>query len=253
MSALPPRILVVDDEPDTCANLSDILEELGYTVDVAHDGRAALELVEARPYDVALLDLRMPGMDGVQLYREIKQRRADTVAIIVTAYASSEQAEEAMQAGAWKLLGKPVDFDQLMVLLNEAMDQPTVLVVDDDQDLCANMWDILHTRGFRTCVAHSTGEAADRIRSRDYRVVLIDMKLPQGDGGEVFRLVRETNPSARTIIITGHQSELEFAVQRVLSEGADAVCYKPFDMSRLLETIRHLSLAHGSGIEPRNE
>jgi CheY-like chemotaxis protein len=242
MPTTQPRVLVVDDEPDTCANLSDILSELGYTVDVAHNGLEALALVRQHPYDVALLDLRMPGMDGVELYRKIKQLRADTVAIIVTAYASSEKAEEALQAGAWKLLGKPVDFSQLMRLLGEAVDQPTVLVVDDDQDLCENMWDILHTRGFRACWAHNLPEAAERIRSRHYSVVLIDMKLPECDGGEVFRLVREANPTARTIIITGHQGELEFAVQRVLSEGADAVCYKPFEMPQLLQTIRQLSI-----------
>src|SRR5262249_41613915 len=67
-SAMTPagaRVLVVDDDVDTCRNLSDILADLGYQVDTAHDGPQALELVRRRPYDVALLDLRMPGMDGL--------------------------------------------------------------------------------------------------------------------------------------------------------------------------------------------
>ena len=55
-------ILVVDDEVDTCSNLSDILTDLGYHVDVAHDGPSALELARKNPYDIALLDLRMPGI-----------------------------------------------------------------------------------------------------------------------------------------------------------------------------------------------
>src|SRR5450755_2500750 len=58
-------ILVVDDEEDTCRNLSDILTDLGYHVDTAHDGPAALEMVRHKRYDVALLDLKMPGMDGL--------------------------------------------------------------------------------------------------------------------------------------------------------------------------------------------
>ena len=98
-----PRVLVVDDELDTCSNLSDILTDLGYRVDIAHDGAAALELVRQRPYDVALLDLKMPGMDGLTLYREIKKLRAGTVAILVTAYASGATAEEALAAGAWQV------------------------------------------------------------------------------------------------------------------------------------------------------
>src|SRR5215218_4940185 len=103
-----PRVLVVDDEQDTCSNLSDILTDLGYRVDCACDGASALELVRRTPYDVALLDLRMPGMDGLTLYREIKKIRAGTVAILVTAYASGATSEEALAAGAWRVVPKPV-------------------------------------------------------------------------------------------------------------------------------------------------
>ena len=74
-------ILVVDDDVDTCDNLRDILTDVGYHVEVAHDGPSALELVRRRPYDLALLDLRMPGMDGVTLYREIRKLRSDAVAL----------------------------------------------------------------------------------------------------------------------------------------------------------------------------
>jgi two-component system, NtrC family, response regulator HydG len=73
MTKKTPSILVVDDEVDTCRNLSDILTDLGYRVDVAHDGFTALAMVRQKPYDVALLDLKMPGMDGLTLYREIKK------------------------------------------------------------------------------------------------------------------------------------------------------------------------------------
>lgn len=87
MASTAPLILVVDDEVDICHNVADILSDLGCSVDVAHDGFAALDLVRRKPYDVALLDLKMPGMDGLTLYREIKKLRAGTVAIIVSAYA----------------------------------------------------------------------------------------------------------------------------------------------------------------------
>ncbi len=111
-----PRILVVDDDPDICQNLSDILIDLGYQVDCAQDGPTALELVRGRPYDIALLDLKMPGMDGLTLYREIKKQRAGTVSLLITAYAQAATAEEAISAGAWKVLSKPVDFPELLGL-----------------------------------------------------------------------------------------------------------------------------------------
>jgi two-component system response regulator HydG len=242
-----PSILVVDDELDTCRNLSDILTDLGYHVDTALGGRQALELVKQHAYDVALLDLKMPDMDGVTLYREIKKLQAGTVAIIVTAYASNQATQDALSAGAWQVLPKPVDFPRLLRLVDEALDQPLVLVVDDDPDLCANLWDLLHERGYRVAMANDEAAAETRLREQPFKVVLIDIKLPQGDGNGVFRVVRATNPQARTVVITGFRSEMERLVQQMVHEGADAVCYKPFDVPRLLATVERLTQ------EPKHE
>jgi DNA-binding NtrC family response regulator len=234
-------ILLVDDDVDTCRNLSDILTDLGYHVDIAHDGPGALELARRNHYDVALLDLKMPGMDGLTLYREIKKVRSGTVAIIVSAFASAATTQEALAAGAWHVLAKPVDFPRLLGLVGEALDQPLVMVVDDDHDLCMNLWDLLHERGFRVCLAHDEREAEGLLKERAFRVVLIDMRLPRGDGSTVFRLVRSSNPQARTVVITGLRSEMDELIQNVVREGADAVCYKPFDVPRLLELLQRLT------------
>jgi DNA-binding response OmpR family regulator len=241
MSKPVRSVLVVDDEPDTCANLSDILTDLGFHVDVACDGLSALELVRKRPYDVALLDLRMPGMDGLELYRQIKQLRAGTVAMIVTAFASDATAQAALDAGAWRIVSKPVDFGKLLQLVETAMGQPLVMIIDDDSELCNSLWDVFHQHGFRVSMAHSADEAARQLREQRLQVALIDMRLPQGDGHQVFQLVRETNPEARTVVITGYRSETEGLVAQVLSAGADAVCYKPFDVRSLVETVKQLA------------
>lgn len=241
MNKAKPSILVVDDDVDTCRNLADILTDLGYRVDTAHDGPTALERVRRNGYDVALLDYKMPGMDGLTLYREIKQLRAGTVAIVVTAYASGTTAEEALGAGAWQILPKPVDFPKLLRFVDEAVGQPLVLVVDDDHDLCANLWDLFRERGFRVSLAHDEREASAHLKDANFKAVLIDMKLPAGDGATVFRLVRQINPQARTIMITGHRAEMDQRVQQLLEEGADVVCYKPFDIPKLLATLDRLT------------
>jgi two-component system, NtrC family, response regulator HydG len=235
------RILIVDDEPDTCANLSDILADRGYEVDTATSGETALELVRRRRYDVALLDFKMPGMDGLTLYRKLKELQADTVAIVVTAYASSVSLSYALEAGAWKVVSKPVEFPALLSLIDQALEQPLVLIVDDDHDLCDNLWDLLHERDVRVCLAHDEEAAKQMLRWQDYGVVLIDMKLPRGDGLGVFRLVREANPKARTVLITGHRGETEEQIARLIEEGADSVCYKPFDVGKLLKTVQDLA------------
>lgn len=235
------RVLVVDDDVDTCHNLSDILTEFGYDVVTAQNGADALALVEQGPFDVALLDFKMPGMDGLMLYREIKKRNAGTVGIIVTAYATGETADQALEAGAWRVLSKPVDLGRLMPLVDEASHQPLLMVVDDDSDLCENLWDVLRERGYRVSIAHDDEEAARQLQSQEHRVVLVDMKLPHGDGRSVYRLVRDANPGARVVLITGFRTELQDLIQRVVAEGADAVCYKPFEMPQLLDTIGRLA------------
>jgi CheY-like chemotaxis protein len=241
MNEKEQTLLVVDDDVDTCHNLRDILTDLGYRVEIAHDGPSAIEKVRQSHYDVVLLDYKMPGMDGVTTYREIKKLRAGTVAIVVTAYASHATAEEAMQAGAWQVLPKPVDFSKLLKLVGEALDQPLVMVVDDDSDLCDNLWDLLRDRGYRVCIAHNEGEARQQLQGSAPKVVLIDMRLPEGDGNSVFRLVRQSNPQARTVVITGHRSEMDQVIRQIVQEGADAVCYKPFDVPQLLGTLQQLT------------
>lgn len=241
MTPVPCSVLVVDDDLDTCRNLADILRDLGYQVDTASDGLSALELVKRRNYDVALLDYKMPGMDGLTLYRKIKQISAGTVAIVITAYASGNAAEEALAAGAWQVLAKPVDFGKLLPLVESAAGQPLVLVVDDDRELCLNLWDLLRQRGYRVWLAHDEHEAQARIADTSFKAVLIDMRLPRGDGAGVFRMVRQANPQARTILITGHGPELDDTIQGILQAGADAVCYKPFHVPGLLETLDRLT------------
>jgi CheY-like chemotaxis protein len=246
MNTQDVTVLLVDDDADVCANMSDILSDAGYRVDVAHDGPTALELVRRRPYDLALLDLRMPGMDGLTLYGEIKRVQPGAVAVIVSAYASETTVEAARAGGVWQILHKPVDLPRLLSLVDEALGQPLLLVVDDDLDHCANLWDLLRGQGYRVCLAHDADAVPGQLREST-RVVLIDMRLPGGDGGSVFRYVRKANPRARTLLMTGYRAETSPLIERLCAEGADAVHYKPFDVPSLLDSLKSLAGARREG------
>jgi len=241
MAAHLPQLLLVDDEVDACQNLSDILTDMGYAVDIAYEGWSALELVRNKTYDVALLDLKMPGMDGVELYKRIKAISPGTVAIVVTAFAGSKIAQAALDAGVAKVIAKPVDFQKLLRHVEETLDQPLVMVVDDDVELCDSLWEILRQHHYRVGIAHDVTEADIKLHDHDYQVVLIDMKLPAGSGAEVFRQVRQTHSQARTILMTGFRTETEQQIADVLAEGAEAVAYKPFDVDLLLNTLARLT------------
>jgi two-component system response regulator HydG len=124
MNTQTPAILIVVDDPDICHNLADLFGDLGYAIEAATCGDIALEKARQRPYDLGLLDLRMPGMDGLTLCRHLKQLHPLLVAMIVTAYAGSGLDEEARAAGARHVVTKPVDFPRLLALVEEALPQP---------------------------------------------------------------------------------------------------------------------------------
>ncbi len=117
-------IIVVDDDVDTCRNMADLFGDLGYAVDTAEAGDIALQKARIQPYDLGLLDLRMPGMDGLTLCRHLKRLHPLMVAMIVTAYAGSGVDEEARAAGVRHVLSKPVDFPILLALVQQAVAQP---------------------------------------------------------------------------------------------------------------------------------
>ena len=119
-----PTFIVVDDDSDTCRNLADLFGDLGYVIDTAEGGEPALEKARQRAYDLGLLDLRRPGMDGLTLCRHLKRLRPHMVVMIVTGYAGTGLDEEAQAAGARRVLSKPVDFPKLLGLVEQALTQP---------------------------------------------------------------------------------------------------------------------------------
>jgi DNA-binding NtrC family response regulator len=103
-----PRVLVVDDEKAMRESLNDWLKEDGYDVGLAASGQEASDMAAKNPWDVILLDLKMPGMDGLQTLKRLKEVRPDAEVLMMTAYASIDTAVEAMKDGAFDYLVKPL-------------------------------------------------------------------------------------------------------------------------------------------------
>ncbi len=110
-------VLIVEDEAFQREILSDFLVQEGHHVMAAENGRRALELVAKHFFDLVLLDFRMPGMDGLELLQELKRLNPELDAVIITAFGTIETAVAAMKAGARDFITKPIDFDQLTLLI----------------------------------------------------------------------------------------------------------------------------------------
>lgn len=116
-------ILVVDDERSIRIGLKGLLSKEGCEVSVAENGSEALRLLASQEYDLVLTDLRMAGIDGLNLLKTIKEQYPDTLVIMMTAYGSEKIAVEAMKAGARDYLVKPFDNDEVKILVRQALEQ----------------------------------------------------------------------------------------------------------------------------------
>ncbi len=120
--AMDRRILVVDDNEEICQQLSQFLASPERRIKVAHDGTTALEWLIERNFSVVLTDLCLPGIDGLDLIREIRRRDLPATVIVMTGHASIDSAVEAMKLGAYDYLVKPVDEIRLEILVQKALE-----------------------------------------------------------------------------------------------------------------------------------
>jgi DNA-binding NtrC family response regulator len=121
------RVLVVDDEPMVCLALTNWLEEENYFAQAVEDGPQAVKAVRGENWDIVLLDLRMPGMDGLEVLKEVKEIAPQTVVIMMTAYASIPGAVQAMKEGAYDYIVKPLDVDQLTLMLKRIVEHQQLI------------------------------------------------------------------------------------------------------------------------------
>ncbi len=127
MTSEKTRILVVDDEEIVRESLGGWLEKDGYHVASAPDGRSAVERLKSDKWNVLLVDLKMPGMDGLQVLEEAKKLQPDASVVIMTAYATVETAVQAMKLGAFDYLVKPFDPEELSLMMQKITTQQALV------------------------------------------------------------------------------------------------------------------------------
>lgn len=117
----PIRILIAEDDEQARLALAELLEDEGYETAAVSNGDDAWRLLDSEPFDVALLDIRMPGRDGLTLLRDLRGREDAPSILVMTAYGASSIAIEAMKLGAYDYLAKPLRFDELLIQIDRAL------------------------------------------------------------------------------------------------------------------------------------
>ncbi len=274
------HVLIVDDDPALLQALPEALRlrMAGVTVDTADSGAAALDRIAAREYDAIVIDIKMPGMDGLALLAEIRTRRPDTPVLMVTGHGEHALALQALRGGAYDFIQKPIDRDHFVAALSRAMrahalnrrgkdrqvalerctgeleqivekfgrgsEQSRVLIVDDDPALLQALPQALQLRMAEATVetADSAAVALDRIAARDYDAIVTDIKMPGMDGLALLAEIRRRQPDTPILIITGH-GEYDLSV-RALRGGAYDFIQKPIDRDHFVATLYRAIRAH---------
>ncbi len=127
MSKKSTRILIVDDEEIVRESLSGWLEKDGYTIGTAPDGLTALKLMGEHPWSILLVDLKMPGIDGLEVLKRVKDAWPETAVLIMTAYATVDTAVNAMKAGAFDYVVKPFDPEEVSLVVEKIVAQQALV------------------------------------------------------------------------------------------------------------------------------
>lgn len=128
------KVLLVDDEEEFVETLAERMRNRGMDVATSNTGGDALDLIDREPYDVVILDLQMPGMDGLEALARIKRRQPDIQVVLLTGHATVEKGVEAMKRGALEFLEKPVDLTTLAEVIRKAKAEKMILVEQDTEE-----------------------------------------------------------------------------------------------------------------------
>ncbi len=183
------RILVVDDEANARTALAELLRDEGYTIETAADGFKALPKLEEFAPDLLLTDLRMPGMDGLELMRKARELDPETVVVLMTAHGAVDSAVAAMRSGAADYLPKPINMDELVIVLERELE--------------------------RRRLRAETGQLRERL-SEKHRISSIVGTSPAMQ--EVFDTVLQVAPSRASVLITGESGTGKELVAAALHE-----------------------------------
>lgn len=234
------HVLVVDDEKNMRATLASILNREGYSVTTAASGEEAVELCVAQDYDVVLMDVRMPGIDGVEAFRRIHQRNPGVRVIMMSAYSIEEMKDAALEEGVAAFLPKPLNVEHVVKLVAEVKDT-MILVVEDDPETIDILQTELTKRGYNVTSTTSPIEALQLAEQIRFDVIFIDAKLPAMNGLDFYLAIKKINPTALAIMITGIEPDAERVSREALRQTAYAVVQKPPNMDHILSLLSRIA------------
>jgi DNA-binding response OmpR family regulator len=234
----PLKIFIVDDNQDFAESLADLLKLDGHQVELAFDGETAIEKFRDQNYDITFMDVKLPGMNGVESFFEIRKINPQAKVVMMTGYSVEQLVSQAVENGALGVLSKPIGMPELLEQLEKVKPNGIILLTDDDQDFVNSLEEVLTNHNYKVVVAYTGQEAIDRILANNIDILILDLKLPVLSGLEVYLTLKEKGRLIPTIIVTGYPIEEANSIDKLRSMSISGCFFKPFDPQDLLNAIK---------------
>lgn len=230
------RILLVDDEESLRLTTGANLELEGFEIVEAANADEALELARTQPFDIVLSDIRMPGLSGVDLHEKLREIAPDLPVLLMTAFTTEKEVNQAIESGVFAVLSKPFDIEDVVAVLHRALKKPVVVVVDDVESVAITTVAALRAMGLRAISAGSGEEALRLVGETQVDVCVTDLVMPGMNGLELVHKLRELDPTITVIVFSGAAQSDEL-MRGAVRAGAYGCLRKPLDPPQLARAI----------------
>ena len=236
--SIPLKILILDDDVDVAEGIADILELHGHDVTIVHNGINAIEAFKETDFDVGFFDVKMPGMNGVESFIEIKKIKPDAKVFMMTGYSVEQLLEQALDNGALGVMRKPFEVDELITKL-DGIREGLIVVADADPNFTAQIVPMLEKQGYSVLVARTGPEALEAVNG-NVNLLILDFELPILSGLEVYLELKRRGCEVPTIVVTAQQEDQSEAMDKLRQHAISGFFHKPFDVEELVETVQKI-------------
>ena len=238
MTAL--KILVVDDDRDNADSLSELFEIEGHDVTVAYSGQEAVDIYAVESFDVAFMDVMMPGKNGVESFLEIRRTKPDATVYMMTGYSVEQLLQQATKNGALGVLRKPLDISEVMGALSSILPEGIVLVANSDQDLGTELQKVIGSSGKKCELVTDYSTLSLRINLGDIDVLVLDRNLPLIDSIDLYASLRRSGKALPTVILSSIDDNESYSAE-LAKLDVTGVVSKPFDPEVLLQKLDEIA------------
>ena len=208
------KILIVDDHPAIRKTMVDVLTEEGFATDVAKDGSDALSKLLSQLYDFVLIDVQMPEINGVEVFRELKKKKDSLPKFIFfSAYSLPELKEEAAQFGCLAFLVKPIELKEIISLIKDNK-STALLIYLTDINQGKLLTETLKKDSFHVILAENIDQTLIQLRQINFRILIFDSDLPGAEQESINATIKSLRSNTLTVE-TNEDEEMDIVLSKI--------------------------------------